>query len=158
MMGPWPLRRRRSVSPNTTVLATIFSSASPNTFHSTPSRARTWCDRRTGIGADGLIFGLPPGPNHDDEGDIVMRLFNSDGSPAALSGNGLRCFAQAVARAQGVPISTSRCPPRRGMQCTVHDTDEPHVVTATVDMGVVRPGLLLTSPNSWRLSVLRLRR
>ena len=81
MMGPWPLRRRRSVSPNTTVLATIFSSASPNTFHSTPSRARTWCDRRTGIGADGLIFGLPPGPNHDDEGDIVMRLFNSDGSP-----------------------------------------------------------------------------
>ena len=78
------------------------------------TRARTWCDRRTGIGADGLIFGLPPGPNHDDEGDIVMRLFNSDGSPAALSGNGLRCFAQAVARAQGVPISTSRCPPQPG--------------------------------------------
>ena len=67
-----------------------------------PLRARSWCDRRTGIGADGLLFGLPPAPDNGDGGDIVMRLFNSDGSPAALSGNGLRCFAQAVARAQGV--------------------------------------------------------
>ncbi len=105
------------------------------------TRARTWCDRRTGIGADGLIFGLPPGPNHDDEGDIVMRLFNSDGSPAALSGNGLRCFAQAVARAQGVTdLHLKVSTPAGVRECTVHDTDEPHVVTATVDMGVVRPG------------------
>lgn len=104
-------------------------------------RARAWCDRRTGIGADGLIFGLPPGTGHGDDGDIVMRLLNSDGSPAALSGNGLRCFAQAVARARGIAdlhldIST----PAGIRACTVHATDAPHIVTATVDMGVVCPG------------------
>ena len=54
------------------------------------ARAVAWCDRRTGIGADGLIFGLPAPPGTDD--DIVMRLLNSDGSPAEISGNGLRCF------------------------------------------------------------------
>jgi diaminopimelate epimerase len=105
------------------------------------ARAQAWCDRRTGIGADGLIFGLPPGPNHRDGGDIVMRLLNSDGSPAALSGNGLRCFAQAVARDRGVAdLHLDVSTPAGVRACTVHATDEAHVVTATVDMGVVCPG------------------
>ncbi|MEO0492351.1 MAG: diaminopimelate epimerase [Actinomycetota bacterium] len=105
------------------------------------SRARAWCDRRTGVGADGLIFGLPAGPGHGDDGDIIMRLLNSDGSPAALSGNGLRCFAQAVARARRVADLHLKVSTPAGVRaCTVHATDEPHVVTATVDMGVVCPG------------------
>ena len=54
--------------------------------------ARALCDRRTGVGADGLISIV---------GDR-WRLVNADGSPAEVSGNGLRCSAQAVARAQGV--------------------------------------------------------
>src|SRR5688500_12665934 len=54
--------------------------------------ARAVCDRRTGVGADGLI-------------SVVSNrwtLFNADGSRAESSGNGLRCAAQAVARARGV--------------------------------------------------------
>jgi diaminopimelate epimerase len=48
---------------------------------------REVCDRHTGIGADGLIF-------YRLEGDVaVMRLFNSDGSSAEVSGNGVRCLA-----------------------------------------------------------------
>ena len=31
-----------------------------------------------------------------------MRLYNSDGSLAEISGNGIRCFAQAVATARGL--------------------------------------------------------
>lgn len=105
------------------------------------SRARSWCDRRTGIGADGLLFGLPPAPTQRDGGDIVMRLLNSDGSPAALSGNGLRCFAQAVARQRGVAdLHLAVSTPAGVRNCTVHATDTSHVVTATVDMGVVCPG------------------
>jgi diaminopimelate epimerase len=46
--------------------------------------ARDMCDRHTGIGADGLVI-YEPTP-----GGATMRLFNADGSPAEVSGNGVR--------------------------------------------------------------------
>jgi len=61
--------------------------------------ARELCERRTGIGADGLIFGV------DDpsvESNIGFVLFNADGSRPEVSGNGLRCFGQAIAMDRGV--------------------------------------------------------
>lgn len=56
--------------------------------------ARALCARHTGIGADGLILYTvrPAG--------ATMRLWNADGSPSELSGNGLRCLAALVAREQ----------------------------------------------------------
>ena len=52
--------------------------------------ARRLSDRRTGIGADGLL-------RADTSGEaIVMELWNADGSRAELSGNGIRCLAQAL--------------------------------------------------------------
>lgn len=49
------------------------------------------CDRNTGVGADGLIFLLPPtSPNSDAQ----MRLYNSDGSEPEMCGNGIRCLAR----------------------------------------------------------------
>jgi diaminopimelate epimerase len=53
--------------------------------------ARSWCHRTHGIGADGLIFGTAV-----DGADLRMTLFNSDGSRAEISGNGIRCLAQAA--------------------------------------------------------------
>src|SRR4051794_8905977 len=55
--------------------------------------ARALCDRRTGVGADGLIALAD---------DLRMTLLNSDGSRAEVSGNGLRCLGQAIARRKGV--------------------------------------------------------
>jgi len=46
------------------------------------------CNRRTGIGADGLILLLPT-----DKGDVRMRILNSDGSEAEMCGNASRCVA-----------------------------------------------------------------
>lgn len=52
---------------------------------------RVVCDRRRGIGADGLIIG-----ERDPEADARMVLFNSDGGRAEMSGNGIRCLVQAM--------------------------------------------------------------
>lgn len=58
--------------------------------------ARALCHRHHGIGADGLIV------YEMGERSATMRLLNADGSPSELSGNGLRCLAAIVARAQGL--------------------------------------------------------
>src|SRR5688572_30518823 len=47
------------------------------------------CDRHTGVGADGWYLVHPP----DEEAGASIRLFNSDGSEAEVSGNGTRCAA-----------------------------------------------------------------
>ncbi len=74
-----------------------------------PDDARRLCDRHRGVGADGLMHGSAPSPAPVAGGgaagepvDVVMRLFNADGSPAEMSGNGIRCFGQAVADARGL--------------------------------------------------------
>lgn len=61
------------------------------------SAARALCDRHRGIGADGLIR-VVPGPPEPAPGAALaaMELLNSDGSPAEISGNGLRCLALAL--------------------------------------------------------------
>lgn len=45
------------------------------------------CDRRLGVGADGLILA-----SYSRRGDFEMIFFNSDGSRPDFCGNGLRCF------------------------------------------------------------------
>src|SRR5262245_21835303 len=60
-----------------------------------PALARALCARHTGIGADGIIRAVPAtdgGPAR-----VVMELRNADGSRAEMSGNGIRCLAQALA-------------------------------------------------------------
>ncbi len=52
--------------------------------------AAALCDRRLGIGADGLIV---LGPPRDDACDVAMVLRNSDGGTAEMSGNGIRALA-----------------------------------------------------------------
>ena len=56
-----------------------------------PELAQAMCDRHFGVGADGLIL-----VQNSTSADLKMRLFNSDGSEAEVSGNGLRCFAKYV--------------------------------------------------------------
>lgn len=49
---------------------------------------RAWCDRRFGIGADGVLVVTPLGGDR-----IRMRYWNADGGEAEMCGNGLRCVA-----------------------------------------------------------------
>jgi len=69
--------------------------------------ARQTCARYTGVGGDGLILYLIA-----PDGTARMRLYNADGSPSELSGNGLRCLAALVmhsrASAGEAPLSEVR--------------------------------------------------
>jgi len=51
------------------------------------------CDRRRGIGADGVLVVSPL-----DSGRVRMEYWNADGSPAEMCGNGLRCVAAFAVR------------------------------------------------------------
>lgn len=53
--------------------------------------ARLLCDRKLGVGADGLIFldATPP----ERRGDYIWHFYNADGSRGEMCGNGSRCAA-----------------------------------------------------------------
>lgn len=51
--------------------------------------ARVICDRRYGVGGDGLLV-----LEKSKEADARMRIFNPDGSEAEMCGNGIRCLAR----------------------------------------------------------------
>ncbi len=81
-----------------------------------PSTAfvRRLCRRQTGVGADGLILVWP-----ESDGRFHMELFNSDGSMAEISGNGLRCVVAALSSWWGVGgrevLVHTGAGPRRGL-------------------------------------------
>ena len=55
----------------------------------TPEIAAKLCDRRFGIGADGIFNAIKT-----PDADIGWNFYNSDGSIAQMCGNGIRCFAK----------------------------------------------------------------
>jgi diaminopimelate epimerase len=57
-----------------------------------PDRVARICDRRHGIGADGLVIIDPAG-----DGAVRMTYFNSDGSPAPMCGNAAICSTRLAA-------------------------------------------------------------
>lgn len=59
-----------------------------------PGLRAALCDRRRGVGADGLIRLL----GGSEGADCEMELTNADGGLAEISGNGLRCLAHVAAR------------------------------------------------------------
>ena len=50
---------------------------------------RQWCDRRRGVGADGVLL-----LERSHVADAAMRYFNADGGAADYCGNGARCMAR----------------------------------------------------------------
>ncbi|CAN0102483.1 unnamed protein product, partial [Ectocarpus sp. 8 AP-2014] len=63
----------------------------------TAEESASLCDRRYGIGGDGVIFALPG----SDDMDYSMRIINSDGSEPEMCGNGIRCMARFLADLEG---------------------------------------------------------
>jgi diaminopimelate epimerase len=95
-----------------------------------PEIAVNLCHRRFSIGADGILI-----VEESDKADIMMRIFNCDGTEAKMCGNGIRCFSRYVYERNIVPktrmtvetISVTVSP-----EITKNDSEETVVV---VDMG-----------------------
>jgi diaminopimelate epimerase len=85
------------------------------------------CDRRRGIGADGVLLALPP---RGTGTHARMKVLNADGSVPEMCGNGLRCLALHLA--PRLHASELRIETDAGVRgCIVEGAD------VTVDMGVV---------------------
>ena len=84
-----------------------------------PDLARQICHRHTGVGADGLELVFPRGPDSPPEVDAAIRIFNSDGSEAEISGNGTRCVAAWLIDAKGRPGSPPHSNKGRGEETPV---------------------------------------
>ena len=93
--------------------------------------AKRICNRRAGIGADGIICMVSPS---DESFDVQMQIWNSDGSAAEMCGNAARCIAVWM-----------RCKGRISEVCRIQTSDRiitaqkihvnGEVGSATVDMG-----------------------
>ncbi len=103
------------------------------------ARAQRWCDRTTGVGADGLLLGL----RGRSGSDLEMVLHNADGSVAEMSGNGIRCLAQAEARRRGQTEGKLLVTTGGGVRSVVFGSDsggDAATMVASVDMGPAGPG------------------
>ncbi|NBW62713.1 MAG: diaminopimelate epimerase [Synechococcaceae bacterium WB4_1_0192] len=66
-------------------------------FGLTPELVVQLCDRRFGVGGDGVILALPA----NNGGELRMRIFNADGTEPEMCGNGIRCLARFLADCDG---------------------------------------------------------
>jgi diaminopimelate epimerase len=94
---------------------------------------RALCDRRAGIGADGILRVVPL----EDDPDVrwFMDYRNADGSAAEMCGNGIRVFARYLVTAGHEPAGPLRIATRDGIK----DLHVPPTGDVTVDMGVANP-------------------
>jgi diaminopimelate epimerase len=101
------------------------------------AQVRLLTDRRRGIGADGIIR-VGPGK---DGCDLSMELHNADGSLAEMSGNGIRCLAQAAVDGGLVSPPTFTVSTAGGVRTIFYQTSSsPGWAQASVDMGPVTLG------------------
>jgi len=93
--------------------------------------ARRLCDRRRGIGADGLILLLP-----STEADGRMVIYNADGSRAEMCGNGIRGLAKFVYERGLLRKNPLALETDAGVKTLELHLDGGRVARVTVDMGM----------------------
>jgi len=93
---------------------------------------RSLCDRRFGVGADGVMQIV----DAHGAADVGMVLQNADGGEAEVSGNGLRCLAQAAVLGALVSPPAFTVATAAGVKAVeFHEGDQVYVAEASVDLG-----------------------
>ena len=108
-----------------------------------PKAVRAICDRRFGIGADGVIR-LAPGT---EGGQFFMDHVNADGTTAEMCGNGIRCLAVFARDIGATTESELKVLTRSGLKIVSVNADG----SVTVDMGapIFEPSAIpVTAPGS----------
>lgn len=94
------------------------------------AEVRAACDRRRGVGGDGVLF-VEPGPTPR----MVVR--NADGSRPEMCGNGLRCVAAFLARGARAPTAIEVATDAGPRACRVAPVDA-RLAEVTIAMGPAR--------------------
>ena len=90
------------------------------------------CDRKFGIGADGVLIVTAA----EAGGDAKLRIINADGSTAEMCGNGIRCVAKWLFDTGRVAKRSIAVETEAGtLTCGVDVDTTGKVATVTVDMG-----------------------
>ena len=102
----------------------------------TPDLVRRICDRRRGIGGDGVLRAVlsatdPEGAVMSDAARWFMDYRNADGSVAEMCGNGIRVFARFLVDGWFEPAGELRIATRAGVKTTNVDP----IGDVTVDLG-----------------------
>ena len=98
---------------------------------------RFLCDRRRGLGADGVLRVVRTQHMVDysdmaDQAEFFMDYRNADGSLAEMCGNGARVFVRFLDATGLATMSTGTIATRGGLRNVVSNAD----LTVTIDMGV----------------------
>ena len=89
--------------------------------------AAVYCDRRLGIGADGVIFLMKSAKD-----DLRMRIFQPDEGEAEMCGNGIRCLARFASDAGYVKDSCMVETPAGSIGDAIDTADENFSATVTM--------------------------
>ena len=89
--------------------------------------AAVYCDRRFGIGADGVIYLMKSAKS-----DLRMRLLQPDESEAEMCGNGIRCLAKFASDARYVKDTCTVETPAGPISVAMENTDDGFSATVTM--------------------------
>lgn len=104
-------------------------------FPQDPATIAHICDRRFGVGADGVLLVEP-----STDADFFMRYYNADGSEASMCGNGARCIAR---------FYVDHCLPEEAARDEVRFETKAGPMRALISGELVR--LQMTDPHEIRL-------
>jgi len=88
------------------------------------------CDRHFGIGADGVIL-----VKDSLKADFFMDYYNSDGTPAEMCGNGIRCMARYIYDKKLIEKNIFKIDTRAGIKTIELNIKNDEVDAIEVDMG-----------------------
>ena len=99
-----------------------------------PKLAQEICDRHFGVGADGLLVA-----RDSDAAPIRMIMYNPDGSPAEMCGNGLRCFVKYAVERGGLAVNDGAIDVDTGAGVLTATFDQPNGVIDRVRLSMGSP-------------------
>ncbi len=94
---------------------------------------KNFCDRHKGLGGDGVLVG----PKQIGENIFGVKIYNSDGTLAEISGNGLTIFSRYLCDAQQINLNEKICliPSQK---CCVHviNTEKNNIIYSNISLGI----------------------